>query len=135
MKQSLLDSLRISTNGVPIYVQLRDQLLRALGDGRLSPGDQMPTMRQLAVTLRIDLNTARRVYDELEAMGVIRLERGRGSFVSDPPSGFKLRDSIEHTDELAREALGLAAARGVDPLALAARIAALAQSSKETLDE
>jgi len=134
MTQSVLDGLSLSANGVPIYVQLRDQMLRAVGEGRLRPGDQMPTMRQLAVALRIDLNTARRAYDELEAMGVIRLERGRGSFVSEPPRGLKLRDSLEHTDELAREALGLAQARGVDPLALAARIAALAQTSKETLD-
>ena len=52
---------------MPIYVQVRDQILRALGEGRLKPGDRMPTMRQVAVALRIDLNTARRAYDELGA--------------------------------------------------------------------
>jgi GntR family transcriptional regulator len=124
--QSLLDGLALSGGGVPIYVQLRDQILRALGDGRLKPGDQMPTMRQLAVTLRIDLNTARRAYDELEAMGAIRLERGRGSFVADPPAPPTAHQHDAVTDEVARQAIGLALARGVQPQALAQRIAALA---------
>ena len=131
--QSLISGLSLSGGGVPIYVQLRDQVLRALGEGRLRPGDQMPTMRQVAVALQIDLNTARRAYDELEAMGVIRLERGRGSFVN---AAFQPPDPNTHAravDEVARQALGLAQARGVSPLALAQRIEALTQSSKETL--
>ena len=119
---------------MPIYVQLRDQILRALGDGRLSPGDQMPTMRQVAVALRIDLNTARRAYDELEAMGAIRLERGRGSFVARPPQPPTPDQHAAAIDEVARHAIGLAQARGVQPLALAERIASLVQISKETLD-
>jgi GntR family transcriptional regulator len=132
--QSLLDSLALSGGGVPIYVQLRDQILRALGEGRLSPGDQMPTMRQLAVALRIDLNTARRAYDELEALGVIRLERGRGSFVADAPAPPPRAEHDRILDDTARQAIGLARARGVDPITLARRIQALAASSKETLD-
>ena len=132
--QSLIDSLALSGGGVPIYVQLRDQILRALGEGRLKPGDQMPTMRQVAVALRIDLNTARRAYDELETMGAIRLERGRGSFVADPPAPPTPDQHAAAVDEVARQAIGLAQARGVPPLVLAQRITALAQTSKETLD-
>ena len=132
--QFLIDSLALSGGGVPIYVQLRDQILRALGEGRLRPGDQMPTMRQVAVALKIDLNTARRAYDELEAMGAIRLERGRGSFVAQPPAPPTPDQHDAALDEVARQAIGLAQTRGVQPLALAQRIAALAQTSKETLD-
>ena len=132
--QSLIGSLTLSGGGVPIYVQLRDQILRALGEGRLQPGDQMPTMRQVAVALRIDLNTARRAYDELESMGAIRLERGRGSFVAAPPDPPTADQHAAAVEAVARQAIGLAQARGVQPLALAQRIAALAQSSKETLD-
>src|SRR5689334_14356419 len=132
--QSLIDGLALSGGGVPIYVQLRDQILRALGEGRLRPGDQMPTMRQVAVALRIDLNTARRAYDELEAMGAIRLERGRGSFVAEPPAPPTPDQHAAALDEVARQAIALAQARGVQPLALSQRIAELAQSSKETLD-
>lgn len=131
--QSLLDGLSLSGGGVPIYVQLRDQILGALGEGRLKPGDQMPTLRQVAVTLRIDLNTVRHAYDELEAMGAIRLERGRGSFVADPPAPPDRAQHARDLDDVARQAIGLARARGLDPIDLAERISALA-TSKETLD-
>lgn len=132
--QSLIEALSLSGGGVPIYVQLRDQILRALGEGRLRPGDQMPTMRQIAVALRIDLNTARRAYDELEAMGAIRLERGRGSFVADPPAPPTPDQHTAALEDVARQAMGLARARGLDPLALARRIAALATTTEETPD-
>lgn len=101
---------------MPIYVQLRDQVLRVLAAGALSPGDQMPTMRQVAVALRIDLNTVRHAYDELERAGAITLERGRGSFVARPPAA---PDPQARLDDLAAEALAMARAAGVDPAALA----------------
>jgi GntR family transcriptional regulator len=50
-QEQILSALRIEPTGVPIYVQLREQLLRAMGAGLLTPGDQMPTMRQVAVAL------------------------------------------------------------------------------------
>ena len=134
ISQSLLDGLSLTGGGVPIYVQLRDQILGALGEGRLKPGDQMPTLRQVAVTLRIDLNTVRHAYDELEAMGAIRLERGRGSFVADPPAPPDRAQHERDLDEAARHAIGLARARGLHPTQLAERISALATSAKETRD-
>ena len=72
-QQNVLDGLTLGSAGVPIYVQLRDQLLHAIGDGVLAPGDQMPTMRQVAVALKVDLNTVRHAYDELERAGAIKL--------------------------------------------------------------
>lgn len=83
--QFLLATLRIRRGGVPLYVQIRDQLLGAIGAGRLRPGERMPTMRQVAVALKIDLNTVKHAYDELERAGAIRLERGRGTFVAASP--------------------------------------------------
>ena len=59
MHTDLLTTLRLESSGVPIYVQLREQILRQLGAGVLAPGDQMPTMREVAVALKIDLNTVR----------------------------------------------------------------------------
>ena len=56
----MLDSLTVQNNGVPIYVQLRDQILGLIGRGALRPGSQLPTMRQVAVALKIDLNTVQR---------------------------------------------------------------------------
>ena len=124
---SVLQRLRIEDTGVPIYVQLREQMLRALGAGALGPGDQMPTMRQVAVALKIDLNTVRHAYDELERIGAIILVRGRGSFVAEPPSVMSARAGAAQTDGLAKQVIATAAAMGVDPVVLANRITALAQ--------
>ncbi|HLY81314.1 MAG TPA: GntR family transcriptional regulator [Caulobacteraceae bacterium] len=129
-QQAVLETLKLGSAGVPIYVQLRDQLLHAIGDGLLAPGDQMPTMREVAVALKVDLNTVRHAYDELERAGAIRLERGRGSFVADAPPTVDPPQRAAQTDTLARQILAMAAGQGVDPLDLAARISALAQSKE-----
>nr|MEA2797189.1 hypothetical protein [Phenylobacterium sp.] len=122
----ILAALRLGDTGVPIYVQLREQFLRAMGAGLMTPGDQMPTMRQVAVALKVDLNTVRRAYDELERLGAVTLVRGRGSFVAEPPPAMEGQAHETQTDNLARQTLAAAAALGVEPLALAERIAALA---------
>lgn len=116
---------------MPIYVQIRDQLRRAISAGALHPDDQMPTMRQVAVALTVDLNTVRHAYDELERAGVIRLERGRGSFVA-RPSPAAQSTAPSRLETLASQTLAMARAAGVDPAALAQRIAALAQSKETT---
>src|SRR5713226_1365874 len=126
MHTDLLKSLRLDHSGVPIYVQLRDQILRQLGAGALAAGDQMPTMREVAVALKIDLNTVRHAYDELERMGAITLVRGRGSFVAQPPPAMGVRAQAVQIDSLAKQTLATAATVGIDPVALADRIKALA---------
>lgn len=120
----LMAALRLETTGVPIYVQLREQVLRALGAGLLSPGDQMPTMREVAVALKIDLNTVRHAYDELERLGAITLVRGRGSFVAEPPPR-DARAQADEVDGLAKQVVAMAAAMGIDPSAVAHRLLAL----------
>jgi GntR family transcriptional regulator len=69
-------------DATPIYAQLERGLRAAVATGRLRPGDQLPTVRQLAVDLRINANTVARVYGELERAGVIETRRGVGSFVT-----------------------------------------------------
>jgi GntR family transcriptional regulator len=66
----------------PIYAQLERGLRAAIATSRVRPGDQLPTVRQLAVDLRINANTVARVYAELERAGVIETRRGVGSFVT-----------------------------------------------------
>ena len=68
-------------DATPIYAQLDRALRAAIATGRLGSGDQLPTVRQLAVELRINANTVARVYAELERAGVIETRRGVGSFV------------------------------------------------------
>ena len=69
----------------PIYAQLDHGLRAAIATGRLKVGDQLPTVRQLAVDLSINANTVARVYAELERAGVIDTRRGIGSFVAATP--------------------------------------------------
>jgi GntR family transcriptional regulator len=130
MHTDLLKTLRLESSGVPIYVQLREQILRQLGAGVLAAGDQMPTMREVAVALKIDLNTVRHTYDELERAGAITLVRGRGSFVAKPPPAMGTRAQQAQTDGLAKQVLATAATMGIDPLALADRIKALAKQKE-----
>ena len=73
-------------DATPIYAQLERGLRAAIASGRLRPGDQLPTVRQLAVDLQINANTVARVYTELERAGVIETRRGVGSFVSATPA-------------------------------------------------
>jgi GntR family transcriptional regulator len=70
-------------SAVPIYAQLRDQIRLLVLRGALAPGDSMPTVRALAVDLGVNANTVARVYRDLQTEGVLRLERGVGTFVAD----------------------------------------------------
>jgi GntR family transcriptional regulator len=73
-------------DATPIYAQLERGLRAAIATGRLRPGDQLPTVRQLAVELRVNANTVARVYSELERAGVLETLRGVGSFVTATPA-------------------------------------------------
>jgi GntR family transcriptional regulator len=75
-----------SRDATPIYAQLERALRAGIATGRLQPGSQLPTVRQLAVDLRINANTVARVYAELERAGVIETRRGVGSFISATPA-------------------------------------------------
>jgi GntR family transcriptional regulator len=70
----------------PIYAQLERGLRAAIATGRVRPGDQLPTVREMAVDLRVNANTVARVYAELERAGVLETRRGVGSFVSATPA-------------------------------------------------
>jgi GntR family transcriptional regulator len=84
-------------------------------------------MREVAIALKIDLNTVRHAYDELERMGAITLVRGRGSFVAEPPSPMGARAQAAKIDRLAKQTIATAVAAGIEPVALADRIRALAK--------
>jgi GntR family transcriptional regulator len=81
----MLKQLVLHDNGIPIYVQLRDQITGLIGRGKLKPGERLPTMREVAVALRIDLNTVQRAYGELERAGLLTLIRGSGTYVAEAP--------------------------------------------------
>ena len=70
-------------SGVPFYRQIIEQTKFAIASGEISPGDRLPTVRQLAVDLSINPNTVIRAYRELEIEGVLDTQQGSGTFVSD----------------------------------------------------
>lgn len=73
--------LDLST-GVPVYRQLIDQVLQSMAAGILRPGDQLPTVRQVAVDLSINPNTVVRAYRELEIREILTTQQGTGTFIT-----------------------------------------------------
>lgn len=71
------------TSGVPVYRQIIDQVHAARASGSVRPGDQLPTVRQLAVDLAINPNTVMRAYRELELTGALSTHQGTGTFITD----------------------------------------------------
>jgi GntR family transcriptional regulator len=97
----------------PLYVQLDRAIRAAIATGRLPAGSQLPTVRQLAVDLRVNANTVARVYSDLERAGIVETRRGVGTFVSDrPPSGPSRRNREPELRALAARVAVEAAARG-----------------------
>jgi GntR family transcriptional regulator len=82
----------------PIYAQVERGLRAAIASGRLKAGDQLPTVRELAVELRVNANTIARVYSELERAGVFETRRGVGTFVR--ASRTEARSASEHARRL-----------------------------------
>ncbi len=71
------------SSGIPVYVQFEEQIQLLIKRGLLTNGDALPTVRSLAVELGINANTVARAYRDLQNQGVLRLERGVGTFVAD----------------------------------------------------
>jgi GntR family transcriptional regulator len=69
-------------SGVPVYRQIIDQVLGGMASGKLAVGDQIPTVRQVAVDLAINPNTVVRAYRELEIRGVLETQQGTGTFIA-----------------------------------------------------
>jgi GntR family transcriptional regulator len=126
----MLDTLHIENNGVPIYVQIRDQILAAIGAGLLKPGERMPTMREVAVALKVDLNTVRHAYDSAQETGAIVLVKARGTYVADHPPQPDAEKLERRLDRLAHRVIAAAASAGIDPLQLTERINAIANGQR-----
>src|SRR5918992_4028584 len=72
---------------LPLGAQLAGRIRNALREGRIGPGDRLPSVRELAETAGVNVNTVRTVYARLESEGLVRSEHGRGTFVSGMPAG------------------------------------------------
>ncbi len=108
-----LFTFRLDGNsGVPVYRQLIDQVLGGMASGTLAPGNQLPTVRQVAVDLSINPNTVVRAYRELEIRGVLETQQGTGTFISQQKVK---RDEVERRrqlDQLVNDFVARAGAAG-----------------------
>jgi GntR family transcriptional regulator len=115
-------------SGVPLYLQLMEQVKRAVALGTLAAGEQLPTVKSLALGLTVNPNTVARAYRDLEREGVIETSPGRGSFVrADGALGEATRAADDVALATLADAIRQAKAMGLDR----ARVAALVD---QTLD-
>ena len=100
-------------SGVPVYRQIIDQVLGGISAGSLKPGDQLPTVRQLAVDLAINPNTVVRAYRELEIREVLATQQGTGTFITDKKAERNEIERRRRVAQLSGELLARAGAEGI----------------------
>ena len=101
-------------SGVPVYRQIIDQVTSGMAIGALKPGDQLPTVRQLAVDLAINPNTVVRAYRELEIRGILETQQGTGTFIGNqkPNGAVDAEDRTRRLDQIVNEFVARAGAGG-----------------------
>jgi GntR family transcriptional regulator len=99
-------------SGVPVYRQLMDQVQAAMASGTLTTGDQLPTVRQVAVDLAINPNTVSRAYREMEIRGLLDTQQGTGTFVADRKVEYSKDERDRLLGQLASEFVSRAGAAG-----------------------
>jgi GntR family transcriptional regulator len=101
------------SSGVPIYLQLMEQVKHAIETGALRPGEQLPGIRPLAEELVINANTVAKAYRELEHEGIIELRHGAGAFVADNAGTQKVTDKLRAGQTIVAAAIEKLRARGI----------------------
>ncbi len=103
-------------SGVPFYRQIVQIVERNVGAGRLKPGDKLPTIRALAIALKINPNTIAKAYTELEIRGLVKTQVGSGTYVNDsqPDVAGEAERTRKRIEELCQDLLRQAQALGVD---------------------
>jgi GntR family transcriptional regulator len=99
-------------SGVPVYRQIIDQVQAGLARGTLTRGDQLPTVRQVAVDLAINPNTVLRAYRELEIRGVLDTQQGTGTFIAERPKVDGAGERARKLDQLVTDVVARAGVGG-----------------------
>src|SRR5438270_8648836 len=101
------------SSGVPIYLQLMEQVKHAIETGALRPGEQLPGIRPLAEELVINVNTVAKAYRELEHEGIVELRHGSGAFVSENSRARKLAHVLPSATTLVGSTVARLRAQGM----------------------
>ena len=97
--KKLIENIQLDfRSGIPIYTQIVEQVKQQVISGELKPENQLPTVRALALELRVNFNTVARAYRLLDEAGIISTQQGRGTYILEVPPP-------ERTDKLRRQAL------------------------------
>lgn len=99
--------------GVPIYLQLMEQVKHAIETGAFAPGEQLPGIRPLAEELVINVNTIAKAYRELEHEGIIELRHGHGAFVSQSAGTGKTAEKLRDAQTLIAATIATMRKRGI----------------------
>jgi GntR family transcriptional regulator len=111
--------LHVSTgDGLPIYLQIANQVKYLVASGRLAPGDEIPPIRVLAHQLLVNPNTVARAYLELEREGVVQKRHGSGTYISDAGSPLARKERLKILSERIDALLAEARHLQVEPLEL-----------------
>lgn len=120
MNPNLLNIQVDLRSDIPIYLQIVEQIRHLVASGQLNPGDQLPTVRQLAAELRINFNTVARSYRILDEAGLISTQHGRGTYIWDQPSPeTSQRLRLESLQALTRRYLNQSSRLGFSPAEVA----------------
>jgi len=99
-------------NGVPFYRQIIDQIRFGIASGTLSIGEQLPTVRGLAVELKVNLNTVTKAYKELEIKEVLETHQGTGTFIGSKKFELKENEKKEKLKSICTEVMSIAGSYG-----------------------
>ena len=108
-----MDIIISNSSNDPIYLQIVNQIKASIMSGELSPGDALPSMRNLAMQMRVSLITTKRAYEELERDGFIETYTGKGSFVKGQNAEFLKEENLRQIEKLLGEAVDKAKMSGV----------------------
>jgi GntR family transcriptional regulator len=104
---------RDAHSGVPVYRQLIDQVQAAIAGGALCAGDQLPTVRHVAVELAINPNTVLRAYREMEIRGILDTQQGTGTFIAEKLTGPTKKERERQLSQLVGEFVSRAGSAGL----------------------
>ena len=110
---SVLDLLISTTSAIPLYEQIEKQIKEQILNGQIAQGEAMPSIRALAKELHVSVITAKRVYDDLEAEGLLETVAGKGTFVGRVNQQCLKEMALAQVEEKLAEAIDLALGTGV----------------------
>ena len=108
-----MDIIISNSSNDPIYLQIVNQIKAMIMSGELSPGEALPSMRNLAMQMRVSLITTKRAYEELERDGFIETYTGKGSFVKVQNAELLREENLRQTEELLQKAVSKAKISGI----------------------